>query len=83
MKVQYGLTRETYEQLLDSQNGVCAICKTKEPRGNGPNFHVDHNHATDKVRGLLCHGCNTALGGFKDSPGLLRAAAVYLERTNV
>lgn len=61
----FGLTKEKYNALLVSQNGVCAICKkpnTKERR-----LAVDHNHETNVVRGLLCHNCNLAVGNLKDS----------------
>lgn len=77
---RFGLTPEDYIQLLESQEGVCAICKSPEPRGRGKHFNVDHDHLTGEVRGLLCHGCNTSLGGFKDDPELLRAAIRYLSR---
>lgn len=55
----------------------CAICG-----GRDKNRHlaIDHCHDTGLIRGLLCMGCNTALGRFKDDPVLLRKAIVYLER---
>ena len=69
----YGLWSSNYEALLESQGGVCAIC------GEPPTV-VDHDHKTGKVRGLLCSGCNLALGHMKDNAGALRAAADYLDR---
>lgn len=71
----YGITIETYEQLLKEQDGVCAICK------NVPNGRlcVDHDHEIGWIRGLLCHNCNIVLGLMKDDPKLLRRAAEYLE----
>ena len=62
--------------LLEKQGGVCAICKTDDPKGTG--WHKDHNHLTGEIRGALCHHCNVGLGHFKDNPGLLHAAAAYL-----
>lgn len=75
----YGITLEEYDLLLLSQGGVCAICKKEivDPRGWNP--HVDHDHANDKVRGILCWACNGGLGGFKDNPEYLRSAIIYLE----
>jgi hypothetical protein len=78
----YGLTQLQFDDMLSSQNFSCAICGSKEPKGVG-NFHVDHCHTTGAVRGLLCHCCNTALGGFKDNPAALRKAATYLEGSYV
>jgi hypothetical protein len=72
---QYGFTVEEYEDLLASQQGVCAIC------GGPPgarSLHVDHDHQTGENRGLLCHNCNIGLGNFRDDPDLLLAAAAYL-----
>lgn len=64
--------------LLD-QNGCCAACKTDQP-GNRYGWVIDHCHATGKVRGLLCHGCNLALGNVKDNPETLRCLITYLGR---
>ena len=61
--------------MVEQANG-CAICGNSDKR-----LHVDHDHATGKVRGLLCMECNVSLGKFKDSPELLRKAIVYLETT--
>lgn len=73
---KYGLTQEQYEELLTRQDGKCAVCKT--PMDGVRNEHIDHDHATGQVRGLLCSHCNTAIGKFKDNPDILIAAAQYL-----
>jgi len=84
LKCRYGLTIKEYEDLLHAQGGVCAICKTSDP-GDGKKkcFHVDHDHKTGAVRGLLCISCNMALGSFDDDPARLRVAAAYLEKARV
>lgn len=74
----YGLTPEQYAEMLAEQEGRCAICRIGTPGGRG-GWHVDHDHATGMVRGLLCHNCNLALGNFKDDVTRLRAAVAYLE----
>ena len=76
----YGLSEERYAELLTAQDGRCAICQTDEWGGKHGVPHVDHDHATDEVRGLLCDACNNGLGRFADAPERLRAAAAYLER---
>jgi hypothetical protein len=75
------MTVEQYEEILAKQNGCCAICESGQAdvKGKKINFHVDHCHTTGKVRGLLCHSCNVTIGLMKDSPLLLRKAAMYLE----
>jgi hypothetical protein len=80
----FGITEERYDEILVSQNGVCAICRRPEtirPRGRPSRLAVDHCHDTNAVRGLLCNVCNRAIGLLRDSPLLLRAAAEYLERS--
>lgn len=76
LRRKYGLTPRGFDQLLAQQDGNCAICSTNL----SASVHVDHDHATGKVRGLLCFTCNTALGKFRDSVSLLRAAINYLSR---
>lgn len=71
------LTRDQYQDWLDRQDGYCKICGMPAADRNG---HTDHDHATGQLRDLLCSGCNTGLGGFRDDPALLRAAADYIER---
>lgn len=78
---KYGIRQSDYEAMLAKQNGACAICCSTESRGYG-RFHVDHCHTTGKIRGLLCQGCNTSLGKFKDNIQHLRAAILYLENSN-
>jgi len=78
MLAKYGLDETQYLLILKSQQGRCAICR-REPC-SGENFAVDHCHQTQKVRGLLCITCNTAIGSLHDDPELLRAAAAYLEK---
>lgn len=75
---RYGITPEEYEAMIARQDGKCAICAKSNPCGRGKRFHVDHDHSTGRVRGLLCHGCNTGLGAFSDSAEQLRAALRYL-----
>lgn len=76
---QYKLTLEEFNQILENQQGRCAICGYSDQ--DKPSFFplVDHCHKTGKVRGLLCLNCNHGLGQFKDDPHLLRLAANYLE----
>jgi len=59
---RYGITMADYHELLERQNGRCAICRTAVPGGRGDRFHVDHDLATGRVRGLLCWNCNRRLG---------------------
>ena len=75
-----GLTLDDYERLLADQGGVCAICKRPPKKRR---LHVDHDHATGKVRGLLCFTCNRYVLGKYATSAKLRAAADYLERGGV
>ena len=78
LKRFYGLTIEERDALFASQDGLCAICGTDTPEGNG--WHIDHDHKTKRVRGILCTRCNTVLGMAKDNIETLRAAIEYLGR---
>lgn len=73
----YGITLEQYDEMLEAQGGVCRICGGTNPEGK--RLHVDHGHDSGLVRGLLCNGCNTGLGLFKENVASLAAAIVYLE----
>lgn len=76
VKRTYGITPERYAELLFLQNGVCAICKMIAKPGK--RLHVDHDHETGEIRGLLCVSCNAAIGHLRDDPLLLEAARLYL-----
>ena len=76
--LKYGLTRDDYEAMLRHQAGVCAVCH-QTPVNSGI-FHIDHNHDTGQVRGLLCRRCNVGLGMFGDNPNLLMWASIYLRQ---
>lgn len=79
----YGITFQEWDQLLEAQQGKCAICGTTEP-GSGHNYMAtDHDHETGKVRGLLCHKCNRGLGLFGDDPDNLLNAYTYLASQKV
>lgn len=74
---------DSVNDLLRNQNNLCAICEreisfTAAEKANKP--HIDHNHDTGEVRGLLCLTCNTGIGMFGDSLELLEKAMKYLDR---
>ena len=78
----YKITFRTYRLMLESQNNLCKICGSEGFIMNKDRHKmklvIDHCHSTGKVRGLLCHNCNRALGLFKDSQGSLIKAIDYL-----
>ena len=74
LKRKFGLTLDQYDELLVQQGGVCAICE--DPPEDGKAFHIDHDHETGEVRGLLCLRCNNGLGQFKEDSDLLKKAMV-------
>ena len=76
IKSSFNLDRKDYEKILIEQNGVCAICKVPSVE----TLSVDHNHATNKVRGLLCNGCNTAIGFLKEKESNFLSAIEYLKK---
>jgi hypothetical protein len=76
LKRKYGMTLEEYDAMLEAQGGGCFIC-SRPPRED-ISLHVDHDHSTGKVRGILCFCCNNALADFREDPALLAKAAAYL-----
>lgn len=82
LRRKYGLTPEQYEAMSGRQGHACAICRRPETavsrNGKPLGLAVDHDHATGRVRGLVCRRHNQAIGLFGDDPELLRAAADYL-----
>ncbi len=79
----YGMTMAEYSDMLRAQGGTCAICGSLEPGHSRQRMHVDHDHQTGMIRGLLCNTCNRVLGLMCDNPVNLRAAADYLEASRV
>jgi hypothetical protein len=58
----YGISSEVYERLFQFQGSKCAICGREKPNGRFTKMYVDHCHNTGRIRGLLCHPCNWAVG---------------------
>lgn len=73
---KYGLSEKAYFVLLARQEGKCGACNT--PFSETP--HIDHDHETGQVRGLLCRGCNTGIGSFKENIHALQGAIEYLRK---
>lgn len=71
----YGLQEGEYAQLLDAQEGRCAICRRL---ARGRRLAVDHDHNTGEVRALLCYFCNKYLGQWEGDPVAAHNAAIYL-----
>lgn len=77
LRIKFGMTLDDYNQLFEKQNNACAICLDSE-RGKR-DWHLDHDHTTGKVRGILCHWCNLMLGHARDSEDILEAGMRYLQ----
>ena len=76
---KFGMTKADYETMLKLQGNACAICHKSFISMPKQDIHVDHDHKTNRVRGILCLYCNRGIGCFFDSPAALRTAAIYLE----
>lgn len=72
LKSKYNLTPTEHDALISEQNSKCAICE------DTTKLHIDHDHRTGVVRGLLCHSCNVSLGHFRDNIQILEKAIKYL-----
>jgi hypothetical protein len=85
LKKSYGITLHDYNEMLINQNGVCAICNKQEQSLDWRtksirNLAVDHHHGTNKIRGLLCMNCNTAIGLLKEDLNLIKLLYHYLNK---
>lgn len=86
LRRQFNWTLDQYNGMLETQNGVCAICERVNANGN--RLSIDHDHACCPgkkscgacVRGLLCSACNTGIGNLQDDYKIVLTAAAYLER---
>lgn len=81
LKGKYGISSDDYDRMSEEQGHVCKVCGKAETRTNSVNLCVDHCHVTGKVRGLICHKCNTAMGCVSDSPELLAKLIDYLKES--
>lgn len=76
----YGLTKDQWISLFNSQGNMCACCLRTEPLAQ--NWHTDHNHITGEVRGIVCQPCNEMIKGAQDSKLRLQFGIHYLEKTD-
>jgi hypothetical protein len=77
----YGIDHAEYSRILAAQGGGCAVCEAMSSGVRREHWlHVDHDHITGRVRGVLCTQCNRTLGLMKNDPERLRKAAEYLEK---
>lgn len=80
---KYKLSSDELDRIFAEQSGKCAICRRellKEPGDRRKSAHIDHDHATGAVRGLLCMNCNLGIGSLMESAELLDSAAAYLRK---
>jgi hypothetical protein len=82
IKKNYGITPEEHNLMVEKQNNCCAICGKHQNEIKTP-LGVDHDHKTGKIRGLLCHKCNTILGYSNDEIQILLNAINYLNNNNL
>ena len=78
-KWKYGISPEVFLQMVEAHQGKCSICL--EPFGSQQQTHIDHDHKSGRIRGLLCSSCNKGLGFFRDQVTLLERAVAYLQKS--
>lgn len=79
LRSNFGITPAQWDEIFTRQGSCCAICKATESNHKS-DWHTDHCHTSGKVRGVLCHHCNTGLGLSRDSIPILKSMIAYLER---
>jgi len=77
---RYNISEEFYYHLLKEQDHKCPGCGCSLSEIPPRHVHIDHCHSTDKVRGIMCHYCNTALGSLKDNTTTLASLIRYVEK---
>ncbi len=78
LKRQFGIDLNGYNKLFSIQNGMCKICGVHQSKLNIA-LHVDHDHITGRIRGLLCKKCNSMIGFACENVEILRKAIGYME----
>lgn len=76
LRKKFGIGLNEYNDLVELQSGLCAICR-RPPNGQGK-LHVDHDHVTNVVRGLLCFSCNVAIGYLREDKETIKRMIDYL-----
>ena len=71
---RYGITEAQYQAMWERQGGLCDVCSRPLPQ----RAHVDHDHKTGRVRGLLDWWCNRLLGNSRNTPIMFYNASRYL-----
>lgn len=79
LRNRFGITQDDYLSMLEKQNGKCAICGMAVEEYNQKHFHIDHDHNTGKIRGLLCFRCNYCIGWMGENVDILERAIQYLK----
>src|ERR1700761_10093 len=87
LKYKFGITLADFLAMIEKQEGRCAICQIDVKsltigKGRREAACVDHDHETGKIRGVLCHSCNTGIGLLGDSIGILEKAIKYLKESS-
>ena len=78
LKARYGLSLEDVEKMRENQGNKCLVCLKSFSEKITP--RVDHCHVSNKIRGLLCHKCNSAIGYFEENIESLRRAIEYINK---
>ena len=79
LKRKYGISPAEWQAQYLAQRKACAVCQKSLVGLSPQTVHVDHNHATGELRGILCGSCNVGLGSFRDDESTLMAAINYLK----
>jgi hypothetical protein len=79
---RYGLNPYEYRKLLSRSDGRCEICREALPEDT-KFIHVDHDHVSGAIRGILCRGCNSGIGHFRENSAYLYAAIDYLRKHRI